>query len=188
MSPIKGKWKGIISLYSCCKYTSLYMTKLASVWNRANGAVEDDVACVEGFTASQPLNESLWRISFWDLGWAACLWFDPCPERLFWTFGLWWSSSLTSPSVWDAGAETLQLGNIPFRRFARKSSIFRESVHFVWQISAQQMKKMVQSGRGPRWTQPHPSSPTCGILLTSTAALNLKADVFNCLGNCSNWI
>lgn len=105
MMPIKDKWKGIISLYSCCKYTSLYMTKIASMWNRANGAVDDDVAWVEGFTASKPLNESLCcEASFWDLSWAACLWFDPCPERLFWTFGLSCSSSLMSPSTWDTGA------------------------------------------------------------------------------------
>lgn len=167
------------------------MTKIASVWNRANGAVDDDVAWVEGFTASQPLNESLWRISFWDLSWAACLWSDPRPERLFWTFRLLCSSSLMSPSTWDTAAETLQLVNLPFSLFARKSNIVRDSVHFIGQISAQQSS--VRWKDGPEWKRPT-VDPAASVICNLRDTFNInccfefETGWFCCLGDCSNWI
>lgn len=177
MSPIKGKWKGIISLYSCSKYTSLYMTKIASVWSRANGVVDDDVAWVEGFTASQPLNESLWSFNF------ECQLvhgLTPVPNGSFEPLHcraphpLW----IFPPQILEQKLCSLWLFHFIF--LYTKAALFVTLVILFGRFllsSHLSDKKMVQSGRGPPWTKLHLFSLTCRILLTSAAALNLNQDV-----------
>lgn len=130
MSPIKGKWKGIISLYSHCKYTSLYMTKIASVWNRANGA-GDDAVWVEIFTASQHLNESVWRIS----SRAFCLWCDP-------------------PRSWRAAVNLLDCRTLPPSWVLPLEMVEQKLCSFVLDSGTTVRRKMIQSGGGPSRTHP----------------------------------
>lgn len=134
------------------------------------------------------LHRSIWmrvcegfyfRISVW----AICLWFDPHPERLFWGFGLSYSSSLMSPSTWDSLVETLQLVTILFCPFGTQKQ------HCSWLSSfhvADDLCSAVNRLKdGPEWRRPtmHPAASVtsnlpAGYFLISTAGLNMRRDVF----------
>lgn len=180
MSPIKGKWKGIIRLYSCCKYTSLYMTKLVSVWNRANGAAR---------AMTSPGWIFLLRRSIWMRD---CAGFDfsisggphvsaLAPVLNSWTFCLSYSSSITRPSVWDTWVGTLQLTLI---------SSFCTQTQWLWCYVADDLCSAV-SCQMKSWSGVEAAhrGPTCRQdTFNINCWFEYETGCFCCLGNCSNSI
>lgn len=181
MSPIKGKWKGIIRLYSCCKYTSLYMTKLVSVWNRANGAARRwrrlggyfcCVAASEWELVPDLILASQEGRMFlrWPPSWTA----EPFDCLLY-------SSSITGPSIWDTWVGTLQLTFI---------SSFCTQTRWLWCYVADNLFSAV-SCQMKSWSGVEAAhhGPTC---LQDTFNINCwfeyETGCFCCLGNCSNSI